>query len=70
MTIDERLEALTARHEALTQSVELLRDTVHEDADRVSALMSMMEGVLGAMRTLADAVSDHERRIDRLEGRT
>jgi hypothetical protein len=29
LTIDERIERLTARHEALAQSVEMLRDTVH-----------------------------------------
>jgi hypothetical protein len=30
MTIDERLEALTARHEAIAQSVELLTHDIHE----------------------------------------
>ncbi|HYA16115.1 MAG TPA: hypothetical protein VEF06_01545 [Bryobacteraceae bacterium] len=69
MTIDERLEALVARHEALAQSVELLHDTVHKTASRVTSLMDMMDSVLRAMKTLAEAVNDHERRIDRLEGR-
>ncbi len=34
MTIDERIEALTARHEALTQSVELLA-SFHRDTEAV-----------------------------------
>ncbi len=31
--------------------------------------MGLMEGVLGAMRTLAETATKHEIRIDQLEGR-
>ncbi len=50
MTIDERLEALTARHEALTQSVELLlmQSQAHTkqleiDGDNIRALARIAE---------------------------
>jgi DNA anti-recombination protein RmuC len=36
MTIDERLERLTERHEALTQSVELLRAHGNELSERLA----------------------------------
>jgi uncharacterized coiled-coil protein SlyX len=68
MTIDERIERLTERHEALAQSVEILRDTVHETSATVNALGGMMAQLLGVMKTLAETVQDHERRITGIEG--
>ena len=48
MTIDERIEALTARHEALTMNVELisrdvesLRQTAAADGKRIEALLKV-----------------------------
>jgi len=32
MTVDERIERLTERHEALTESVEMLRDRTGENS--------------------------------------
>jgi len=39
MTIDERLDRLTERHEALTQSVEILAQTAHEHRQQLTDLM-------------------------------
>ena len=39
MTIDERLESLTARHEALTQTVELIA-AMHRDNEKRFDLLS------------------------------
>jgi hypothetical protein len=65
MTIDERLERLTERHEALTQTVELM-------AAENQAGFARLEKIVGQMArsidTLARVVELHEHRIDTLEG--
>lgn len=43
MTIDERLERLTERHEALSQSVEMLLVAVREDSENIRALARIAE---------------------------
>jgi archaellum component FlaC len=50
MTTDERLERLTERHEALTQSVELLaietrelKEAIAQDAENIRALARIAE---------------------------
>jgi hypothetical protein len=50
MTIDERLDRLTERHEALTQSVELLaietrelKTAIAQDAENIRALARIAE---------------------------
>ena len=55
MTIDERLDRLTERHEALTETVQL----------------TLAEGrtLLKAVSKLARTAEAHERRIERLEKR-
>ena len=58
MTIDERLDKLVERHEALTQSVELLaamQKTTETELRRLSRLVRVI-------------VIDHERRLLTLEG--
>ena len=59
MNIDERLEKLTERHEALTQTVEFLvlefRDTFTQINQALSNLLKVAE--------------NHEHRLERLEGR-
>ncbi len=82
MTIDERIEALTARHEALTQSVELLT-TFHRDTE--AAMQKLDEKLTGQiakldekftaqmtiltehMNTIARLILKHEQRIEDLE---
>jgi hypothetical protein len=54
MTMDERLDRLTERHEALTQSVELLLAAVERNTEHISALVRIAE--------------IHERRLTDLEG--
>ncbi|MBV9180848.1 MAG: hypothetical protein JO356_06010 [Acidobacteria bacterium] len=61
MTVDERLAKLVERHEALTQSVELLTKDLSELRDLVSEIAA------GTARLLHVA-QFHERRIARLEG--
>jgi predicted nuclease with TOPRIM domain len=75
MTIDERLDRLVERHEALTQSVELLRLQGEEQGkridkltDNVSALTENVQRLVGVVERLAEIGRDHERRITHLEG--
>jgi len=72
MTIDERLERLTERHEALTQSVELMaaenRERDEKADARMGKLMSLIEKLAGTVDKVAQIAANHEHRIDRLEG--
>ena len=61
MTIDERIERLTERHEALTQSVELIVRTTQDNARQINALRE-------ASANLLQIVQIHENRISGLEG--
>jgi hypothetical protein len=61
MTIDERLDRLTERHEALTQGVELLN---LRTADLLKAAEIDGENI----RALARIAEMHERRLTDLEG--
>jgi len=61
MTIDERLEALAERHQALTETVELL---THDIAELRAIVAQDAENI----RELARIVRSHERRISGLEG--
>ena len=61
MTIDERLEKLVERHEALTQSVEIL---VIEGRETKALVREMVDGI----RDLTTIVRSHEQRLDGLEG--
>jgi hypothetical protein len=60
MTIDERLEKLTERHEVLTQTVELM---VAENKERDKRLGQIME----AIASLVHVAEIHEDRLERLE---
>jgi archaellum component FlaC len=53
MTTDERIDRLTERHEALTQSVEMLTTDIRELKDAAASLLRIAE--------------IHEARISRLE---
>ena len=61
MNIDERLDRLTERHEALTQTVELIT----ADIRNLTALMGQTDQFINQLAHIAAA---HEQRIDRLEG--
>jgi len=74
MTIDERLERLTDRHEALSQTVELLAAEGKETGEKIRALAILAEQnevraaqMMDAIRSLARAVEAHEHRLGDLE---
>ena len=62
MTLDERLERLTERHEALTQSVELM---AIENRHRDRRLGEIMEGIA----SLLHVAEIHEQRLDQHDDR-
>jgi len=64
MTIDERLEKLTERHEALTQTVELIAADNRQTAERMGKLVDRIDRLAGVA---ADIVRSHEERINKLE---
>jgi archaellum component FlaC len=68
MTIDERLDRLTERHEALTQSVELLSIEVRKMTDESSTTRRNIDALVLSMRDLVSVVRAHERRITGIEG--
>jgi hypothetical protein len=64
--IDRRLDRLTERHEALTQSVELM----HRDwEERWRQTQELVDRVVGPVDKLVQVAQMHERRLDNLEGR-
>jgi hypothetical protein len=62
MTIDERLDRLTERHEALTQTVELIAAAQIKNDERMAELTE-------TMTRLANIIIAHEQRIENLEDR-
>ena len=75
MDIDQRLDRLTDRHEALTQSVELLVAEGREVGKRLDAVGKRLDGVgkrvdklAASVDSLVNVIREHERRIHRLEG--
>jgi hypothetical protein len=76
MTLDERLERLTERHEALTQSVELMVAENRQAAENLAAMAAenkqrdkrlgeIMEGIA----SLLHVAEIHEQRLDRHDDR-
>ncbi len=61
MDIDERLERLTLRHEALTQTVELLTKDL-------SDMKVLVNDIAQGTARLLHVAEIHEQRISRLEG--
>jgi len=61
MTIDERLEKLTERHEALTQTVELM-------AREIDGMKGYISEIAEGTARLLRIAEIHEHRISRLEG--
>jgi prefoldin subunit 5 len=64
MTIDERLERLTERVDAIAQSVELLT-TLHRDLEQQTA--ARFSETLVFINRLAHVAEAHEHRLDNLE---
>ncbi len=61
VTIDERIEQLTERHEALAQTVELITVDIRDLKDIASKS-------LDSVNSLLRIVESHERRLTYLEG--
>ncbi len=61
MDIDDRLERLTQRHEALTQTVELLTRDLTE-------MKVLVNDIAEGTARLLHVAEIHEKRISRLEG--
>jgi hypothetical protein len=62
MTIDERLDRLTERHEALAQTMELIAAAQIKNDERMAELTE-------TMTRLANIIIAHEQRIEDLEDR-
>jgi hypothetical protein len=67
VTIDERIEKLTERHEALAQSVEILNHSVENLAETLRLNSERMDSKILALLTLAGL---HQQRLDDLDGGT
>lgn len=67
MTIDERLEKLTERHEALTQTVEIISAMQKENERRFAETDRRLIQVLETIVRLGHIAESHDHRLDRLE---
>ena len=72
MTVDQRLDRLTERHEALTQTMELFQHELAEMraavAERDTKYNERFGRILHLVESLASTAQYHEQRIERLEG--
>jgi hypothetical protein len=60
MTIDERLERLTERHEALTQTVELIAAAQLRTDERMAQLTERTSQLMDTMNRLGNIIIAHE----------
>src|SRR5580658_844902 len=67
MNFDERIERLTERHEALTQSVELLVIEAKATSDNIRKLVEMSNRDAIDIQALVRIAERHERRISDIE---
>jgi archaellum component FlaC len=67
MTIDERIERLTERHEALAQSVELLTHSLQRHDDQIGKIISAIGQDSENIRALSRIAEAHQKRIEHLE---
>jgi len=68
MTIDERLEKLAERHEALTQTVELIAVMQLANDKQIAEVLAASRQDAENIRALARIAEIHERRLTDLEG--
>jgi hypothetical protein len=69
MTIEERVEFLHHSIESHDRQLGDLTDKLANLTTRFDGLGGMMAQVLEIMKTLAETVKDHERRINGIEGK-
>ena len=68
MTIDERLEKLAQRHEALTQTVELMAREMQDMKSSIEGMKGYISDIAEGTARLLHIAQIHEHRITRLEG--
>ena len=68
MTVDERLDRLTDRTEAIAESLELVVLQVRDLGEQVKALGTYVQQDAENIRGLARIAEIHERRLTHLEG--
>jgi transcriptional regulator NrdR family protein len=64
MNIDERLERLTERHEAITQSLELFQ---HDTGEKIRALAAIAEQNEARAAKILEAIATQQARAARME---
>jgi len=67
MNIDQRLEALATRHEALTQTVELIAAMQRDSEKRIDEITTAIRQDAENIRALARVAEIHHERLSRLE---
>ena len=67
MSIDERLDRLTERQKALTQSVEMLLVAQRENEQQQRKNEKLLADIIGGIHDLARIARTHEDRIADLE---
>jgi len=70
MTIEEKLERLTDRHEALAQTLELMAHSTREQGEHIERVFAIVEKQTAHIEALFKFAESHERRLQRLEGET
>jgi len=68
MDMDERLEKLVERHEALSQTVEIIATMQRENEKRFDQVTHNFEIVLDSIKRLEIIATSHEDRLEDLEG--
>ena len=68
MDMDERLEKLVERHEALSQTVEILAGMQRNNEKRFDQVTHNFEIVLDSIKRLETIATSHEDRLEDLEG--
>jgi len=67
VTIDERLEKLAERHEALAQTVDILSHDVRQQYESIQVLAKNSQTLHDSIQGLVRIAEIHERRITDLE---
>jgi prefoldin subunit 5 len=65
--VDQRLERLVERHEALAQSLELLNSSTQDLRASVGAHDRYLSTLMQAVHQLLEVATNHERRLHHLE---
>ena len=67
MNFEERLDRLVERHEAITQSVELIAHLQQKNEETLEKNQVLMAQVMESINSLARIAHAHEQRISKLE---